>query len=48
VLPSWFETTGLSSIEAGVMGCNIVITDKVMQEYFSHHAFTATRLTQKA
>jgi len=40
VLPSWFETTGLSSIEAGVMGCNIVITDKGdAKEYFSHHAF---------
>lgn len=28
VLPSWFETTGLSSLEAAAMGCNIVITDK--------------------
>jgi glycosyltransferase involved in cell wall biosynthesis len=28
ILPSWFETTGLSSIEATVMQCNIVITDK--------------------
>src|SRR6185437_8923134 len=28
VLPSWFETTGLSSIEAAAMGCNIVITEK--------------------
>lgn len=28
VLASWFETTGLSSLEAGVMGCNLVITDK--------------------
>ncbi len=24
-LPSWFETTGLSSLEAGAMGCNIVV-----------------------
>jgi glycosyltransferase involved in cell wall biosynthesis len=24
-LPSWFETTGLSSLEAGVMGCNLVV-----------------------
>ncbi|MFA5418730.1 MAG: glycosyltransferase family 4 protein [Bacteroidales bacterium] len=24
-LPSWFETTGLSSLEAGSMGCNLVV-----------------------
>lgn len=24
-LPSWFETTGLTSLEAGVMGCNLVV-----------------------
>jgi glycosyltransferase involved in cell wall biosynthesis len=35
VLPSWFETTGLSSLEAAVMGCNLVITDKGdTREYF--------------
>jgi len=35
MLPSWFETTGLSSIEAAVMHCNIVITDKGdTREYF--------------
>ena len=28
ILPSWFETTGLSSLEAAAMGCKIVITDK--------------------
>jgi glycosyltransferase involved in cell wall biosynthesis len=40
VLPSWFETTGLSSIEAAVMGCNIVITDKGdTREYFENEAF---------
>lgn len=39
VLPSWFETTGLSSLEAAVMGCNIVITDKGdTREYFGDHA----------
>jgi glycosyltransferase involved in cell wall biosynthesis len=39
VLPSWFETTGLSSLEAGAMGCNIVITDKGdTREYFGDHA----------
>jgi glycosyltransferase involved in cell wall biosynthesis len=40
VLPSWFETTGLSSIEAATMGCNLVITDKGdTKEYFEHYAF---------
>jgi glycosyltransferase involved in cell wall biosynthesis len=40
VLPSWFETTGLSSLEAAAMGCNIVISDKGDQrEYFKNFAF---------
>ncbi|MBB3054635.1 glycosyltransferase family 4 protein [Mucilaginibacter gotjawali] len=40
VLPSWFETTGLSSIEAAAMSCNIVITDKGdTREYFESDAF---------
>jgi glycosyltransferase involved in cell wall biosynthesis len=40
ILPSWFETTGLSSIEGAVMGCNIVITDKGdTREYFEDDAF---------
>ena len=40
VLPSWFETTGLSSLEAGAMGCNLVITDKGdTREYFEDFAF---------
>jgi len=40
ILPSWFETTGLSSIEAAAMGCNIVITDKGdTREYFGEYAF---------
>jgi glycosyltransferase involved in cell wall biosynthesis len=39
-LPSWFETTGLSSLEAAAMGCNIVITDKGdTKEYFEEMAF---------
>jgi len=39
VLPSWFETTGLSSLEAAAMGCSIVITDKGdTEEYFGNHA----------
>ncbi len=40
VLPSWFETTGLSSLEAASMGCNLVITDKGdTREYFGNSAF---------
>lgn len=40
VLPSWFETTGLSTLEAAVMGCNIVITDKGdTREYFMNYAW---------
>jgi len=40
VLPSWFETTGLSSLEAAALGCNLVITDKGdTKEYFGDLAF---------
>jgi len=40
VLPSWFETTGLSSLEAAAMGCNIVITRKGDAfEYFKENAY---------
>jgi glycosyltransferase involved in cell wall biosynthesis len=40
VLPSWFETCGLSSLEAGAMGCNIVITNKgFASEYYENYAF---------
>lgn len=40
VLPSWIETTGLSSLEAAAMKCNIVVTDKGdTEEYFEHYAF---------
>jgi glycosyltransferase involved in cell wall biosynthesis len=39
VLPSWFETTGLVTLEAAYYGCNIVITDKGDQkEYFKDFA----------
>ena len=39
-LPSFFETTGLSSLEAGAMGCNLVITAKGdTVEYFGDHAY---------
>ena len=40
VLPSWFETTGLSSLESAASGCNIVITDKGdTAEYFGQYAY---------
>jgi glycosyltransferase involved in cell wall biosynthesis len=40
VLPSWFETTGLSSLEAGVMDCNVVVTRKGdTEEYFKDMAY---------
>jgi glycosyltransferase involved in cell wall biosynthesis len=40
VLPSWFETTGLSSLEAAAMGCNIVITRKGdAYEYFENDVY---------
>lgn len=39
---SWFETTGLSSLEAAACGCNIVISDKGDQrDYFKKDAFYA-------
>jgi glycosyltransferase involved in cell wall biosynthesis len=39
-LPSWFETCGLSSLEAAAMGCNIVITEKgYTREYFGNDGF---------
>ncbi|HEV2483999.1 MAG TPA: glycosyltransferase family 4 protein [Terracidiphilus sp.] len=40
VLASWMETTGLSSLEAGLAGCNLVITDRGdTREYFGDMAF---------
>ena len=34
-MPSWFETTGLSSLEAGAMGCNLVVgTGGDTRDYF--------------
>ncbi len=39
-LVSWMETTGLSSLEAAAMGCNIVITAKGdTSEYFTDRAY---------
>jgi len=40
VLPSWFETCGLSSLEAASMGCNIVVSNKgFVSEYFEDMAW---------
>lgn len=40
VLPSWYDTPGLVSLEAAVNGCNVVITDRgTTREYFSNYAF---------
>ena len=40
VLPSWFETTGLSSLEAASQRCNVVITEKGdTREYFEDYGF---------
>lgn len=40
VLPSWFETPGLVSLEAAVMGCNIVVSDKgTTKDYFEKYAY---------
>lgn len=39
-LPSWFETTGLSSLEAGAMGCNLVVSPNGdTRDYFEGHAW---------
>lgn len=38
-LPSWFETTGLSSLEAGALGCNLVVSDRGdTKDYFDGFA----------
>lgn len=40
ILASWFETTGLSSLEAAACGCNIVITAKGdTVEYFKNNGY---------
>ncbi|MDE6048335.1 MAG: glycosyltransferase [Paramuribaculum sp.] len=40
VLPSWMETPGLSSLEAGVMNSNIVVTEKGdTRDYFDSNAW---------
>jgi glycosyltransferase involved in cell wall biosynthesis len=40
ILPSWFETCGLSTLEAAAMGCNVIVTDKgFARDYFGDDAF---------
>lgn len=40
ILPSWFETCGLSTLEAAAMGCNVVITNRgYASEYCKGYAF---------
>lgn len=40
VLPSWFETTGLVSLEAALAGCNVVATTRgYAREYFEDLAY---------
>lgn len=40
ILPSWFETCGLSTLEAAAMGCNVVITNRgYASEYCGGYAF---------
>lgn len=42
VLPSYYETTGLASLEALHFGCQIVVTDHpISRELFGEHAFYA-------
>ena len=49
VLPSWFETCGLSSLEAAAMGCNIVITAKgYPRDYFGDEASIREAVMQAA
>jgi glycosyltransferase involved in cell wall biosynthesis len=40
ILPSWFETTGLVSLEAALCGCNIVTTSRgYARDYFQNMAW---------
>ena len=40
VLASWFESPGLSSLEAAAMNCNIVVSSQsIIKEYFKDYAY---------
>jgi glycosyltransferase involved in cell wall biosynthesis len=46
VLPSLFETPGLVALEAGIMGCNLVVTEGgSTTEYFKNHALYVNPLS---
>jgi hypothetical protein len=48
-LPSWFETTGLTSLEAGAMGCNLVVgMGGDTHDYFQDLAWYCEVETRKA
>ena len=39
-MPSWFETTGLSNLEAAAMGCNLVMANRGdVMDYFENYAY---------
>jgi glycosyltransferase involved in cell wall biosynthesis len=39
-LPSWFETCGLSTLEAAAMGCKVIVTERgYTRDYFGKDAF---------
>jgi glycosyltransferase involved in cell wall biosynthesis len=39
-LPSWFETCGLSTLEAAAMGCKVIVTERGdTRDYFGKDAF---------
>ncbi|MFH1257067.1 MAG: glycosyltransferase [Candidatus Diapherotrites archaeon] len=47
-LPSWYETPGLSALEAGLAGAKVVITDRgCTREYFGNNAFYANPADEK-
>lgn len=47
VLPSWYETPGLASMEAALFGCNIVSTNRgSTKEYFKDMAFYCDPLSE--
>ena len=49
VLPSWFETPGLVSLEAAVMGCNIVVSDRgTTKDYFDRYAYYCDVMSAKS
>jgi len=47
VLPSWWENTGLVSLEAALCGCNVVTTDRSpFREYFGGAAYSCSPASQ--